>query len=68
MVHNRDTAASQVILRDATVVRAAGVAPVRREPVCAYRRKRGSDVHDGGKVDALLSHVVSPPNVAEVVS
>ena len=67
-IHDRDHAASRVILRDATVVRAAGVAPVRREPVRAYGRKRGSDVHDGGKVDALLSHVVSPPNVAEVVS
>ena len=52
VVHDRDTAAAKVILRDATVVRAAGVAPVRREPVRAFGRKRGSAVRDGGAAEA----------------
>lgn len=65
VIHDRDTAASRVILRDATVVRAAGVAPVRREPVSALRRKRGPVVGGGSEAGALLSHGESPANVDE---
>ena len=66
VIHDRDHAASRVILRDATVVRAAGVAPVRREPASAMRRKRGPVVADGGEAGALPSHDVTPANVALV--
>ena len=62
-LHDRDHAASRVILRDATVVRAAGVAPVRREPASAMRRKRGPVVSDGGEAGALPSHGEPPSSV-----
>jgi putative transposase len=65
VIYGRDAAASQVILRDATVVRAAGVAPGRREPVRAYGRKRGSVVRDGDTASAVSSHGESPAHVAE---
>ena len=64
VIHDRDVAASRVILRDATVVRAAGVAPVRREPVSVLRRKRGAVVGDGIEACALISHREPPANVA----
>ena len=65
VIHDRDVAAGQVILRDATVVRAAGVPPARREPVCAYRRKRGTLPRvDGIEASASVSHDGSPSNVA----
>ena len=63
VIHDRDHAASRVILRDATVVRAAGVAPVRREPASAMRRKRGPVVSDGGEAGALPSHGEPPSSV-----
>jgi putative transposase len=63
VIHDRDTAAAQVILRDATVVRAAGVAPARREPVRAFGRKRGAAVRGGIEAHASVSHVGSPTNV-----
>ena len=63
VVHDRDHAASRVILRDATVERAAGVAPVRREPVSALRRKRGPVARDGGEARASPSHDEPPANV-----
>jgi putative transposase len=64
VIHDRDVAASRVILRDATVVRAAGVAPVRREPVSVLRRKRGAVVGDGVEARASVSHREPPANVA----
>ena len=63
VIHDRDHAAARVILRDATVVRAAGVAPVRREPVRAIGRKRGAAVDGGVRASALASHDGSPSNV-----
>jgi putative transposase len=66
--HDRDSAAGRIILRDATVVRAAGVAPVRREPVSAWRRKRGSVVSGRGEVSASPSPSESPANVAKVLA
>ncbi len=65
VVHDRDAAASRVILRDATLVRASGVAPVRREPVRAYGRKRGPVAYDGGTASAAPSHTEPPANVDE---
>ena len=63
VVHDRDVAASRVILRDATVVRAAGVAPVRREPVSVLRRKRGAVVGGGIEACASVSHREYTANV-----
>jgi len=68
VVYDRDTAAARVILRDATVVRVAGVAPVRREPVRAFGRKRGPVARGGGRAPARPSHDESPANVEEVSS
>jgi len=68
VVYDRDTAAARVILRDATVVRVAGVAPVRREPVRAFGRKRGPVARGGGRAPAGPSHDESPANVEEVSS
>jgi IS605 OrfB family transposase len=63
-IHDRDHAASRVILRDATVVRAAGVAPARREPVRAFGRKRSAAVYGGIEVGASVSHGGPLSNVA----
>jgi IS605 OrfB family transposase len=63
VIHDRDTAAAQVILRDATMVRAAGVAPARREPVRAFGRKRGAAVRGGIEAHTSVSHGGSPTNV-----
>jgi hypothetical protein len=63
VIHDRDHAAARVILRDATVVQAAGVAPVRREPVRVIGRKRGAAVDGGVRASALASHDGSPSNV-----
>lgn len=65
VVHDRDVAAGQVILRDATVVRAAGVARVKREPVSVMRRKRGAAVRDGEQAGPCSTHGGSPPNNAD---
>lgn len=68
VIHDRDHAASRVILRDATVVRAAGVAGEKREPASALRRKRGPVVDGGGKVGALPSHREPPRKILSEVS
>ena len=66
VIHDRDHAASRVILRDATVVRAAGVAPARREPARAFGRKRGALPRaDGIEAGALVSHDGPPSNVVD---
>ena len=56
-VHDRDTAAAQVILLGA-------LAPVRREPAGDSRRKRGAVVRGGVRARALASHGEPPSNVA----
>ena len=66
VVHDRDTAAGRVILAGATVARAAGVVPVRREPVSARRRKPGAAVRGGVEAHASVSHGGPPRNVAKV--
>lgn len=64
VVYDRDTAAAQVILRDATVVRATGVPPARREPVGGFRRKRSSLPRvDGVEAGASTSHDGPLPHV-----
>ena len=67
VIHDRDIAAGRVILRDATVVRAAGVAPARREPARAFGRKRDAAVCGGIEVGASVSHGGSPPNVVDAL-
>lgn len=72
MIHDRDHAASRVILRDATVVRAAGVAPARREPARAFGRKRGAlpraemqgHVRSTAKTDLDTSESQKPASIA----
>jgi putative transposase len=64
VVHDRDIAAGRVILRDATVVRAAGVAPVRREPASVMGRKRASVVRGGERALSRSSHGEPASNVA----
>jgi putative transposase len=56
-MHDRDTAAAQVILRGA-------IPPVRREPAGNSRRKRGAVVRGGVEAQALASHGEPPSNVA----
>jgi hypothetical protein len=66
VVYDRDTAAGQVILRDATVVRAIGVPPARREPVGVFRRKRSPLPRvDGIEVGASVSRDGSLPNIVD---
>ena len=65
VVHDRDTAAGRVILAGATVARAAGVVPVRRD-VPARRRKPGAAVRGGVEAHASVSHGGPPRNVAKV--
>ena len=55
-VYDRDAAASEVILRDATLVRASGVPPVRREPFGAFRRKPGTAAVAGSEPHVRTSH------------
>jgi putative transposase len=59
-IYRRDPAASEVILRDATLVRASGVPPVRREPSGPFRRKPGAAVRGGIGAYAPVSHGGSP--------
>jgi IS605 OrfB family transposase len=68
VVYDRDTAAGQVILRDATMVRAIGVPPARREPVGVFRRKRSPLPRvDGIKVGALVSRDGPLSNIVDTL-